>query len=260
MLYKIQQRCIEEKREPDYNERRRILRHYRKFMHAREQITLFNLGLVFAASKKLYQKGHAQNLDAQERWSECLASMLRSIDNFNAKYGFKFSTYFFNAAFNSMRRLSMRESKIASRFKVASSLAREGEDIEFINQIVDGDDDRGIGLGPRPDMLGHIEPDAITIVYAMLNEKPTGIGISCPTLTPEERLSFILRYANEERYTLEQIAEMVSRELHRNKMTKERIRQVIISAMRKIKTRVELRIPGTFPEYQVNEEELMMAG
>ena len=154
----------------------------------------------------------------------------------------------------------MKAARIFNPLHVLAAGAVTEADIEFINQIVDGDDDRGIGLGPRPDMLGHIEPDAITIVYAMLNEKPTGIGISCPTLTPEERLSFILRYANEERYTLEQIAEMVSRELHRNKMTKERIRQVIISAMRKIKTRVELRIPGTFPEYQVNEEELMMAG
>jgi len=260
MLYSIQQRCIAEKREPDKNERRRILRHYRNAMYTREQITLFNLGMVFAVSKKLYSKGHVQNLDAQERWSECLAAMLRTIDCFNVVFGYKFSTYFFNAAFRSMQRLSMKESKIAKRYKVASSFSREDEDLEFMTQIAEGDDTgRGFSRGPREDLLGHIEPDAIDIVYKMLNETPTGTTRNCPTLTPEERLSFLLRHANEEQYTLEQIADMVSQELKRDRPTKERIRQMIQSAMRKIQTRVEHRVPGTFPK-RVKDEEYMMVG
>jgi len=260
MLHLIREQCIEEKRGFDSKERLRIIRHYRAAMYAREQITLFNLGMVFGVAKKLYHKGHAVNLDLQERWTESLAAMLRTIDCFNPALGYKFSTYFYNAAFRSMQRLSLKEHKIATRFKTVSAFSRDEEEIEFINQIAEGDDGRDLKRGPKDDVLGHIEPDAISIVYKMLNEIPAGTTRTCENLTPEERFCFLLRHANEEQYTLEQIADMLSSQLNRDRPSKERIRQMINSAMRKIKTRVEARMPGTFPEQQVNAEKLMMVG
>jgi len=260
MLHLIREQCIKEERDFDSKERLRIIRHYRAAMYAREQITLFNLGMVFGVSKRFYHKGYAVNLNAQERWTESLAAMLRTIDCFNCVFGYKFSTYFYNAAFRSMQRLSLKEHKIATRFKTVSTFSRDDEELEFINQIAEGDDGRGLKRGPRDDVLGHIEPDAISVVYKMLNEIPTGTSKACPSLTPEERLCFLLRHANEEQYTLEQIADMLSDQLDRDRPSKEHIRQMINSAMRKIKSRVETRMPGTFPEEQVNTEGLIMVG
>jgi len=224
-------------------------KHKEAALYAREQISLFNLGLVFAVCKKFDKLRRGKTLTSQDRWTEALSAMLRTIDKFNVEYGFKFSTYFFNAAYNSLTRYSKKESQVLNNFVPESRLIGGGDRNYEVNSPLEGGIKRVIQRETMEERFSSLDPRAIDIVFRMLINEPEGTDSADPNLTLVEKSAFILRYGSEEKRTLQQIAIELGNNIRDEAYSKERVRMASLGAIKKIRARIEEELPGEMPSF-----------
>ena len=185
---------------------RDLLKWARKAQHLRETIAEYNLGLVLAMAKRL----PAGRVDFPEMISEGNMALLRGIDKFNVSKGFKFSTYACRAILKAFSRLGMKTTRYRSLFPVGfepdlerSNYASEkaaAEENACVEQVAELFHDDRAGLS-------ELEREVITQRFSIgrPDEKPL---------------------------TLQQVGKLVG-------LTKERVRQIQIHALAKMRDRLE---------------------
>ncbi len=90
---------------------RELLRWHRRAQHWRELIAEYNLALVLAMSRRL----PSDRVDHSEMIAEGNMALLRAIDKFRCDRGFKFSTYACRAILKAFSRAGVKEAKYRSR-------------------------------------------------------------------------------------------------------------------------------------------------
>lgn len=94
--------------------------------HFREYLVRTNLPLVGYAYGRF--RTLAKNLDRDALASEGMAALLRAVEGFDVRRGFKFSTYAVHALFNSIRQVGQRNTRNRERMPL-SSVADLGADV-----------------------------------------------------------------------------------------------------------------------------------
>ncbi|MEM6458680.1 MAG: sigma-70 family RNA polymerase sigma factor [Planctomycetota bacterium] len=189
------------------NKPRELLKWADLAQELREKIAEYNLALVLAMAKRL----PAGSVDFPEMISEGNMALLRGIDKFNVSKGFKFSTYACRAILKAFSRLGMKTTRHRSMFPVGFE-----PDLERSNYAAEKarDDEQGcveqvasIFHDNRSD-LSDLERDIIEKRFAF-DQPDGGKGM-----------------------TLQEVGKLVG-------LTKERVRQIQIHALRKMRATLE---------------------
>ena len=184
---------------------REFLKLHREACDLRDTISEYNLGLVLAMARRL----PAGYVDFPEMISEGNMALLRGIDKFNVSKGFKFSTYACRAILKAFSRTGIKATKYKSLFPVGfepdlersnyQSEKNLGEEKNCASEVRRIYDDNTADLSD-------LEIAVIGKRFAFdedLRDQPKGL-------------------------TLQQVGKMVG-------LTKERVRQIQITAVEKIK-------------------------
>ena len=171
--------------------------------HWRELISEYNLGLVLAMARRL-PSGH---VDYPEMISEGNMALLRGIDKFRVDKGFKFSTYACRAILKAFSRTGLKATKIKSLFPVGFE-----PDYERSNHSAEKN--------------AAEERSCVEEVRRIYDDNEAGLS-DIELSVVEKRFSFD-DPDRPKNLTLQQVGKMVG-------LTKERVRQIQIGAMAKIK-------------------------
>lgn len=211
-------------------QKKRLLDLNAKALGMEDRITSFNLGLIIAMARRV--RGDLDDTDLLDFISDGGIAMVRSIRKFDATRGYKFSTYFCNAAAKQMWRELRKRAKISSRETNVTRLDA-GYDDGDQNYV----SDRAFAKADTL-MVEQVNKERLAILSVLLNDS---LGIYVPEelkLSPNEKRAMMLRYAPSNKDnklpTLDSIAEIMAKENGRS-YTRERIRQMIESAMEKIR-------------------------
>ena len=171
--------------------------------HWRELIAEYNLGLVLAMARRL-PSGH---VDYPEMISEGNMALLRGIDKFRVDKGFKFSTYACRAILKAFSRTGLKASKVKSLFPV--------------------------GFEPDHERSHHTSEKNAQEERNCVEEVRRIYDDNAADLTDIERSVVEKRFSFDDPdrvkgLTLQQVGKMVG-------LTKERVRQIQIGAMAKIR-------------------------
>ncbi|BAM02456.1 sigma-70 family RNA polymerase sigma factor [Phycisphaera mikurensis] len=186
---------------------RELLHWHRQSHHWRELIAEYNLGLVLAMARRL-PSGH---VDYPEMISEGNMALLRGIDKFRVDKGFKFSTYACRAILKAFSRTGIKASKIKSLFPVGFE-----PDYERSNHSAE---------------KNAAEERACVEEVRRIYEDNAADLSEIELSVVEKRFSFD-DPDREKNLTLQQVGKMVG-------LTKERVRQIQIGAMAKIRETLE---------------------
>ncbi|MBB6429236.1 sigma-70 family RNA polymerase sigma factor [Algisphaera agarilytica] len=186
---------------------RELLKWHRMAMQLREQIAEYNLALVLAMAKRL----PPGSVDFPEMISEGNMALLRGIDKFNVSKGFKFSTYACRAILKAFSRLGMKTTRYRSLFPVGFE-----PDLERSNYSAEKAAFEEEGCVEQVSMIFHenrsnltdLELDIINKRFAFDNPDG-GKGM-----------------------TLQEVGKLVG-------LTKERVRQIQIHALAKMRSTLE---------------------
>ncbi len=183
-----------------------ILHWHRQARHFRELISEYNLGLVLAMARRL----PSGQVDMPEMISEGNMALLRGIDKFNVSRGFKFSTYACRAILKAFSRQGMKNTRYKSIFPVGFEPDYERSNFQ---QEKNADEEQACAQQVRAIVqtnsanLSDIELEIIGKRFRFDAPEESGL-------------------------TLQQVGKLVG-------LTKERVRQIQIGAMDKIKTALE---------------------
>lgn len=188
---------------------------YRTLLHwqdvarkLRDKLVRFNLRLVPTMAGKL--RSHPSDFD--ELVCEGNAILLKVIDRFDVKHGFRFSTYACRSILRAMYRLNGK--LVAGRKQHKSWSAAFDELIETAN-------DRGFDMDEQR-----------AAIRRVLTQNTAG-------LTPRERQIVLLRYPLRKQGvvqpTLARVASIVG-------LSKERVRQIEVESLQKIRQAIDLQI------------------
>jgi RNA polymerase sigma factor (sigma-70 family) len=183
-----------------------LLHWHRLARHFREMIAEYNLGLVLAMARRL----PTGQVDLPEMISEGNMALLRGIDKFNVSKGFKFSTYACRAILKAFSRQGMKNTRQKSLFPVGFE-----PDLERSNyqEEKNADEEQSCASEVRRIVetnsanLSKLELDIIDKRFRFKNPDEAGL-------------------------TLQQVGKLVG-------LTKERVRQIQITAMDKIRQTLE---------------------
>ncbi len=205
---KLQNRISESKKSSD-NELDELIRWYDISIDCRDHIVERNLALVLAMAKRSWASGEYADLVAEGN-----VALVRAVDRFNCELGFKFSTYACRALTTAFNRFGRKQSK-----------HRDTMPFEF-------DPDREPIHRTSPDSFS--TPERIREIRDVVRSQEA-------QLTPVEQE--VLRYRfglfagqNPPKLTLEKAGKVLG-------ISKERVRQVQIRALRKIREVIENRLP-----------------
>ncbi len=186
---------------------RELLRWHRMGLELREKIAEYNLALVLAMAKRL----PSHSVDFPEMISEGNMALLRGIDKFNVSRGFKFSTYACRAILKAFSRLGIKTSRYRSLFPVGFE-----PDLERSNYAADkaASEERG----------------CIDQVSRIFHENRSNLSdIEIKVL--RKRFAFD-ESSDRKGMTLQEVGRQVG-------LTKERVRQIQIHALRKMRETLE---------------------
>jgi len=189
---------------------RQLLAWGRRAMTARSVIVRINMPLVLAMAKRT----RLSNIDFNEMTSEGNMALLRSVEKFDCSKGYKFSTYSCRAILKSFSRVAMRASRYRGTFPTEFDPSMERSD--YLEQR---------RCDAEQDCVGELKEILISNIAG---------------LSEVEQKVIVERFALGERTTealpapktLEQVGHMIG-------VTKERVRQIQNSALRKIRTALE---------------------
>ncbi|MFO0971896.1 MAG: sigma-70 family RNA polymerase sigma factor [Phycisphaerae bacterium] len=171
----------------------------------RQRLVDANLGLVY----DLIGRSRFRNLDRDEMGSEGMMALLRSVDTFDPWRGFRFSTYACNAILRAFSRAALRDSR--RRSLMSTPFDPEFEKVDLPNSHRE---ERQMLFAERINDILRTNEAELTDVERMVLSK---------RFPPE---------GADDRLTLDHIG----REMH---VSKERVRQIQISALTKLRRAVE---------------------
>ena len=182
---------------------------HRQACDLRDTISEYNLGLVLAMARRL----PAGYVDFPEMISEGNMALLRGIDKFNVSKGFKFSTYACRAILKAFSRTGIKASRYKSLFPVGFEPDLERSNYQAEKNAVEEE----------------TCASEIRRIYTDNTADLTDLEIS----VIGKRFAFDKGLEDVKKgLTLQQVGKMVG-------LTKERVRQIQITAMEKIKTALE---------------------
>ncbi len=203
------QDIISQKNSPSNKELQELIYWYDISIDRRDHIVERNLALVLAMAKRSWATGEYVDLVAEGN-----VALVRAVDRFNCELGYKFSTYACRALSSAFNRFGRKQLK-----------HRDNVPFEF-------DPDR------EPIHCGS-EDDFVTQEY--INE--IRLAVRCEETELSSIEQDVLRYRfglfagqNPPKFTLEKIGGMLG-------ISKERVRQIQIRALRKIRAVIEHRLP-----------------
>jgi RNA polymerase primary sigma factor len=178
----------------------------RRATRAREVLAKANVPLVLAMLKRSRLEG----LDFDELFSEGSMTLYKAIQKFDCSRGFKFSTYACNAILKSFSRAARKTDRHRRLF--SAEFDRTVERSECTHQ----DEASGLSIEELRDVLAHNRAYLSDLEQTVLRER-----FAINTLSPSARPK-----------TLGEVGEMVG-------LTKERIRQVQLKALHKLRVALE---------------------
>ncbi len=185
-----------------------LVRWYNVSVECRDHIVECNLALVLAMAKRSWATGEYADLVAEGN-----VALLRAVDRFNCELGYKFSTYACRALTTAFNRFGRKQSK-----------HKDNVPFEF-----------------DPDREPHHSHDEETVSPEHLRAIREAVRSDEAQLTEVEKE--VLRYRfglfagqNPPKFTLAKAGKMLG-------ISKERVRQVQIRALRKIREVLEHRLP-----------------
>jgi RNA polymerase primary sigma factor len=210
------QDSISKKKNPRDEDLDELLKWFDIAMDRRDHIVECNLALVLAMAKRSWATGEYADLVAEGN-----VALLRCVDRFNCELGFKFSTYACRALTTAFNRFGRKQLK-----------HRDNVPFEF-------DPD-------REPMFTLDEDDTLSPEYLVAIRD--AVRSEEAQLTPVEQEVLRFRFGlfagqNPPKFTLEKAGQMLG-------ISKERVRQVQLRALRKIREVVETRLPHD-PELMV---------
>jgi RNA polymerase primary sigma factor len=205
---KMQERLLKAnpKTDTDYDE---LLRWFDITIDRRDHIVECNLPLVLAMAKRSYAAGEYGDLV-----SEGNVAIVRCVDRFNCELGFKFSTYAcraLSAAFSRYGKKQLRHKKTAP-FEIDADRDTGVSDIK-VDQV-DSDEIRAIRLALRSGDIDLTETEHEVMRFRF--------GLHCPQNPPL--------------LTLQKVGKQLG-------ISKERVRQIQLRALAKIRDAVERYLP-----------------
>jgi RNA polymerase sigma factor (sigma-70 family) len=189
-----------------YGTVRRVLAWGHRALLARGQLIQANIGLVLAMAKK--PRDHGRDFD--ELVSEGNVSLLRSVDKFDCSRGYKFSTYACRAILRSFTRMRQKARQYQNRFPVEFDTSLEKSDA--LDRKRTGQRDA-----------------SIETIRGIVGESQTPLD-DVERFVIRERFS--LDGGGAPGKTLVQLGELLG-------VTKERVRQIQNSALRKLRSQLE---------------------
>lgn len=201
------------RREPTQTEAEELLRWNAHAEFLREQIAETNVGLVLAMARRT----RVRTVDFVDLVSEGNMALLRAIDKFNAELGHKFSTYACQSIVKAFSRLALKQSRHRDRFPVEfdpeleNSTWEDSRRFDFEKDCADH-----VGEIVRANLANLTETELTVIKYRFGLQ---GEGDDGNTLT------------------LSQVGQLVG-------LGKERVRQIQVRALLKIKNELEGEITG----------------
>ena len=190
---------------------REVLGWYAKVLDVRDTLANANMPLVLAMARR----SRLGNTDLAELISEGNMALLRAIDKFDVARGFKFSTYGCRAILKAFSRASMKQTRYRERFPAPFDLLMEKSD--FVDKKRE-----------------NIEADCVEQLREM-------IARNGAYLNEVEQVVIHARFAingdleGPRPKTLEEVGEIIG-------VTKERVRQIQLKAMTKIRAALEAEI------------------
>lgn len=198
--------CEKKTKSKEYDE---LIRWYDISIDRRDHIVERNLALVLAMAKRSWATGEYADLVAEGN-----VALVRAVDRFNCELGYKFSTYACRALTTAFNRFGRKQSK--HRANVPFEFDPDREPVH------------------TSDFEGQISTEHITALRSIVRSKAV-------QLTPVEQE--VLRYRfglsagqNPPKLTLEKVGKVLG-------ISKERVRQVQLRALRKIRDVIESRFP-----------------
>jgi len=203
------QDSISKKKNPRDEDLDELLKWFDIAMDRRDHIVECNLALVLAMAKRSWATGEYADLVAEGN-----VALLRCVDRFNCELGYKFSTYACRALTTAFNRFGRKQLK-----------HRNNVPFEF-------DPD-------REPMFMFDEEDSLSPEYLVAIRD--AVRSEEAQLTPVEQEVLRFRFGlfagqNPPKFTLEKAGQMLG-------ISKERVRQVQLRALRKIREVVENRLP-----------------
>jgi len=201
------------RREPTHEEAEALLQWNAKAEFLREQIAETNVGLVLAMARRT----RVRTVDFVDLVSEGNMALLRAIDKFNAELGHKFSTYACQSIVKAFSRLALKQSRHRDRFPVEFDPELENSTWEDTRRVdFEKDCADHVGEIVRANLANLTETELTVIKYRFGLH---GEGDDGNTLT------------------LSQVGQLVG-------LGKERVRQIQVRALLKIKNELEGEITG----------------
>lgn len=185
---------------------------HRRFEHFREYLVRTNLALVLAMARR----ARIEDVDFAEIVSEGNMALIRAIDKFNVDRGFKFSTYACRAILKAFGRISRKSNQYRARFPVGFEPDLEKSDWSERRREL-------------------VEMDCIDELKNIVDRNLADLSKVEGTII---RHRFNWNKPHQPSLTLEGVGEIVG-------LTKERVRQIQMKALAKIKSALKESILRT---------------
>lgn len=186
------------------NDMQKWMEYNSEYLAVKNKLIEHNMKMLIYAISKVMDKGYGCALDSDNVMSECVFRMYSIVDNFDYNMNFQFSTYLYTAIFNHIyRSFKIQQKNDEKQREMAANLDRSKQTDNFIDDIL-----QKTQMDTIKQCIDRLDPRSRQIILHRF-----GLGVDCLTL---KQLG--IKYG----------------------LTKERVRQIEIKSLQKIRLDLSL--------------------